>query len=212
MRREIRPWESAGAGSGQQAQGGRRGCLLASTQVFASAQLLFAFLPEVPLQELPGVSIKPHFILLLLPKLKPCSSRMARWTLRAFWQRGPDVLCDLLVLHPAQASQFSFVFLLSSSAFPLICSSIHPPSYLLPIHPASLYPSPFLSPTHPLPSPMHTHLVFPSESSSSVVTSKHTIVRQCAGRPVPVLTWFKSREWPVQLGTIWKAVFEEGTF
>lgn len=163
-------------GSSHKEAGG--GCPLASTQVFASAQLLLAFLPEAPFQELPGVSIKPHFILLLLPQLKPWSSRMARWTLRAFWERDPDGPCDMLSLLPVQASQFSFVcLLLSSSACPLICFSIHPPSYLLPIDPSSLYPSPFLSPTHPLPSTMHTHWVFPSESSSSNVTSKHAIVR-----------------------------------
>lgn len=190
MGREIRPWESAGAGSGQQSQGGWRGL---SSGLDTSFCLCSAPLSIPVTSSFSGTCGCPHqtrFILLFLPQLKPWSSRMARWTLRAFWQRHPDVLCDMLVLHPVQASQFSFVcLLLGSSAFPLTCSSVHPASYFLPIYPSSLYPSPFLSPTHPLPSTMHTHLVFPSESSS-VVTSKHTILRQCAGRPGQALTWF----------------------
>lgn len=178
MGREIRPWESAGAGSGQQSQGGRRGLssgpdtsfCLCSAPISIPARSSFSgtsgCLHQTPFRPPPPATAETMVI------------KNGRWTLRAFWQRDPDVLCDILGLHPGQASQFSFVcLLLSSSAFPLICSSIHPPSYLLPIHPSSLYPSPFLSPTRPLPSTMHTHLVFPSESSSSNVTSKHTIMR-----------------------------------
>lgn len=136
-----------------------RGCLLASAPAFTSAPLSLTFLP---FQELLGVPIQPHFAPFLLPRLKPQLLRMVRWALRpspqSLWQRDPDVPCNVVVLHPVEASQFSLVCSpLIPSAFPPISSSIYPPSSLLLIH-SSSFPL-----SHPPAAKCHAHTLGFSE-------------------------------------------------
>lgn len=182
---------------------------MASAQAFVSAQLFLAFSASISFPGTSGYPLQPQFTT-LLPQLKPQLSRMARWALRpnsqsllAKGSRCPVGcgVCDMLILHPVEASQFSFVFLLlSPSVFPppvhsSVFSFTHTPFILVSI----TFP-----PSYPPSAMYHAHtLGFSNKSSPSVMTSKHTNLRQ----------WQEGLDKLSSASrAIWKALLEELTF